>query len=407
MDKGTDDKLKRKQEADHVVERPGFASISADVEPSGEHQLPLKLDRFQNAESNPNAESSPTAEPSSKAETTLKVELLRATALSPEWIALAAEPTSPWHVVRSLISFNWWRNAGITSIEYAPFCLIPATFTALSGAVVNIAMLVGFEPLRHSPVEFTALILVFATLLLGCLLGVAFMILGFGGWLVRLGAYSIALVKAPSIKYLAELSKDARKAWFKGALAEVEPLKIHIGAVLLWVTAYMVFPLIIVAGCTMVKIITMPVFMGAMAIKLPAWIDFACAIAILPNILFLVIYSFVSLIVSACSPLKPQKAAGLAFKLSWKYFWPLAIVSAFFGVISFALGAPSDLLQMATVEKTLAQYDPTSKTISHVWSSFLSVILFPLSFVPICDVLRPMLRAELLEGIVIESRDNQ
>lgn len=365
LEEGKEDTLEHVKMADNelVVERSEIASASAQIESSQLHEKPG------------------------------------------DWITMPVEPKSPWHVIRSLISFSWWRNAGIASIEYAPFCLIPATFTALSGAVVNIAMMVGFEPLRHNPVEFAALILVFATLLLGCLLGVAFMILGFGGWLVRLGAYSIALVKAPSIKYLAELSKDERKAWFKTALVEVEPLKIHIGAVLLWVTAYMVFPLIIVAGCTMVKIITMPVFMGAMAIKLPAWIDFACAFAIVPNILFLVIYSFVSLIVSACSPLKPQRAATFAFKLSWKFFWPLAIVSALFAVLSFALGAPSDLLQMATVEKTLAQYDPTAKTISHVWSSFLSVILFPLSFVPICDVLRPQLRDDLLARRLVESRE--
>lgn len=365
LEEGKEDTLEHVKMADNelVVERSEIASASAQVESSQLHDKP------------------------------------------DGWITMPVELKSPWHVIRSLISFSWWRDAGIASIEYAPFCLIPATFTALSGAVVNIAMMVGFEPLRHNPVEFAALILVFATLLLGCLLGVAFMILGFGGWLVRLGAYSIALVKAPSIKYLAALSKDERKAWFKSALVEVEPLKIHIGAVLLWVTAYMVFPLIIVAGCTMVKIITMPVFMGAMAIKLPAWIDFACAFAIVPNILFLVIYSFVSLIVSACSPLKPQRAATFAFKLSWKFFWPLGIVSALFAVLSFALGAPSDLLQMATVEKTLAQYDPTAKTISHVWSSFLSVILFPLSFVPICDVLRPQLRDDLLARRLVESRE--
>jgi hypothetical protein len=365
LEEGKDDTLEHVKMADNqsVVERSEIASASAQIESSQLHNKP------------------------------------------DGWITMPVEPKSPWHVIASLISFNWWRNAVVASIEYAPFCLIPATFTALSGAVVNIAMMVGFEPLRHNPVEFAALILVFATLLLGCLLGVAFMILGFGGWLVRLGAYSIALVKAPSIKYLAALSKDERKAWFKSSLVEVEPLKIHIGAVLLWVTAYMVFPLIIVAGCTMVKIITMPVFMGAMAIKLPAWIDFACAFAIVPNILFLVIYSFVSLIVSACSPLKPQRAATFAFKLSWKFFWPLAIVSALFAVLSFALGAPSDLLQMATVEKTLAQYDPTAKTISHVWSSVLSVILFPLSFVPICDVLRPQLRDDLLARRLVESRE--
>ena len=305
---------------------------------------------------------------------------------------------SPWRAVASLIDFRWWSNALTLVIEYAPTCIVPAVFSALSNAVVTIAVLAFYERLRHSPVDFTDLILAMATLLMGGLLGITFLVLGFGGWLVRLAAFSMTLVKSPSTAALVGLTKDARKTVFKSARIDIEPKKIHIGGVLLWVSAYMLIPSFVVMGCTMVKMITMPSVMGTMALKLPAWVDYACAIAVIPNFLFLVIFSFVSLVVAACSPLRPQKSAHLAFKLSWRYFWPLSIVSAFFSLLSFGLGAPSDILQMLSVEKIVIQYDPVVKVVSQVWSAALSLILFPLSFVPICDILRTQLRDELLAG---------
>ncbi len=202
------------------------------------------------------------------------------------------------------------------------------------------------DRLRVNPVQLTDLILAMAVLLLGFVLGLAFMVLGFGGWLFRLAAYSIALTEAPSLAYLGALSKADRKAWLNAAIVAVEPKKVHIGAVLLWVTIYMLLPLFIILACTAIKMITMPGVMGAMALKLPAWIDVACAVAALPNFLFLLVYSFVTLVVAGCASLKAQHAAHLAFKLSWKYFWPLSIVSIFFAVLSIAVGAPSDLMQM-------------------------------------------------------------
>ncbi|HIA54355.1 MAG TPA: hypothetical protein EYN91_20095 [Candidatus Melainabacteria bacterium] len=311
-------------------------------------------------------------------------------------------PVSPWRAVASLIDFNWWRSACIVVFEYAPSCIVPAVFSALSSAVVTIAVMAFYDRLRHNPVELTDLLLAMAVLLMGGSLGIAFLVLGFGGWLVRLGAFSILLVKAPSLKALAALSKAERKSAFKNALRDIEPKKIHIGGVLLWVSAYMLFPLFLVMGCTMVKMITMPSVMGSMALKLPSWIDYACAVAVIPNFLFLVVNSFVSLVVAACSPLKPQKSANFAFKLSWRFFWPLSTVSIFFSVLGFGLGAPSDLLQMLSLEKVVIQVDPNAKVISQAWSSVLSLVMFPMSFVPICDILRPLLREELLAGRMIE-----
>ena len=312
--------------------------------------------------------------------------------------SVVEQPLSAWHVIRSLFDINWWRASFATAISFAPFCIAPAVFSALSGAVVHIAVMVSGECLRRNPVDFSDLLLAIVSLLMGLILGFAFMVLGFGGWLFRLAAYSIALTEAPSLAYVGALSKPDRKAWLKAAIAAVEPKKVHIGGVLLWVSLYMLFPFIVVLGCTGVKMLTMPTFMGPMALKLPGWIDFACALAALPNFLFLVVFSFVSLVVAACAALKAQKAATLAFKLSWKYFGPLSIVSVLFAALSIAVGAPSDLMQMLTVDRVAGQYDANARILAHVWSSLIAILLYPLSFTPICDILRPQLRNHLLEG---------
>lgn len=315
--------------------------------------------------------------------------------------SVVEQPQSAWQVVWSLIDITWWRASLQAAISFAPFCIKPAVFSALSGATVHIAVMVSGDCLRRNPVEFSDLLLAIAALLMGFILGLSFMVLGFGGWLLRLAAYSIALVEAPSLAYVGSLSKQDRTTWLKTAIAAAEPKKVHIGGVLLWVTLYMLIPFIVVLGCAAVKMITMPGFMGAMALKLPGWVDPACAVAALPNFLFLVIFSFVSLVVAACAALRAQQAASLAFKLSWKYFWPLSIVSVFFAALSIAVGAPSDLMQMLTVDRVVGQYDPNARIVSHVWSSLIGILLYPLSFTPICDILRPHLRNYLLAGEMI------
>lgn len=312
------------------------------------------------------------------------------------------KPNSPWQAVRLIFDIGWWRDALRLTLEFAPFCVAPGVFMALSGAVTNTASVVFAEPLKSNPVELQQLLMAAGVLMLGLLLGLAFIIIGFGGWLFRLAAFSAVLIEAPSIEHLCGLAKDVRKATFKAAIAATEPKKIHIGAVLFWATLYMLLPFFLLSACTVLKLISMPMIVGASAIHLPAWGDMLCNIVAIPNFLFLLVFSVVALVVAACSPLKPRPAATLSLKLSCRYILPLSVISIAFTLLSCAIGAPNDLRQMMDPQAVVGERDPIIRVANHVWQSLVSILLFPLSFTPFCDVLRPQLRDDLLQGKTIE-----
>jgi len=313
------------------------------------------------------------------------------------------KPRTDWQSLRLLIDFSWWRSTLAVVWTFAPFCVVPAVFMALSGTVTNTAASVFVEPLKANPVELTQLLLAMGVLLLGLVLGLAFIVIGFGGWLFRLSAFSLALVETPSTKHLSTLSKEARKAAFKAAIAAIEPKKIHIGAVLLWATLYMLLPFFILIFCTGVKLISLPMVMGAAAIHIPVWLDLVCTALSIPNFLYLVIYSIVALIVAACSPLNPRQSAHLSFILTCRHMLPLSVISIVFTLLSCGIGAPNDLRQMMDAQTVLSNRDPILRVGSHVWQSLIAILLFPLTFTPYCDVLRPHLREGLRSEITVEA----
>lgn len=317
-------------------------------------------------------------------------------------VADTLKPSSPWQAVRLIFDISWWRDALRLTLQFAPFCIAPGVFMALSGTVTNTAAVAFAEPLRSNPVELTHLLMAMGVLMLGLLLGLAFIVIGFGGWLFRLAAFSLALIQAPSIDHLSGLASDARKAVFKAAIAEIEPKKVHIGAVLFWATLYMLLPFFMLIGCTVVKIISMPSIMGASAVNIPAWAEIACSIIAVPNFIFLLIFSVVALVVAACSPLPPRPAAGLSFKLSCRYILPLSVISVAFTLLSCAIGAPNDLRQVMDPQAVMGEHNPFVRVGNHVWQSLISILLFPLSFTPFCDVLRLPLRDDLVQGKTIE-----
>ncbi len=315
------------------------------------------------------------------------------------------KPNSSWQAVRLIFDIGWWRDALRLTLQFAPFCIAPGVFMALAGAVTNTAAVVFAEPLRSNPVELQQLLMAMGVLLLGLLLGLAFIIIGFGGWLFRLSAFSFALIEASSSEYLSGLSKDARKAAFKSAIKAVEPKKVHIGAVLLWATLYMLVPFFVLSACTIVKIISMPMVMGASVVRVPAWADIICNVIAIPNFLFLLVFSIVALVVAACSPLKARPAAVLSLKLSVQHILPLSIISIAFTLLSCAIGAPNDLRQMMDPQAVMGEHDPLVRVLNHVWQSLAGIFLFPLSFIPFCDVLRPQLREDMLQGKTMEGVD--
>lgn len=235
-----------------------------------------------------------------------------------------------------------------------------------------------------------------AALFGGGVSGICLLLFGFNSWLDRLIALSILVVGAPSLTELVDLSKDERAKLFERAFSFAKSRKLHVGAVLLWVSLYMVIPFFMLVSCIVLKIITLPKFSGSAAIKLGPWVDFVSFGLGVPILLFLMVYSYVSLIVAACAIQKAQKAANLAFSYSVKYILPIGVVALVFTLLGSIAGVPNDIRQIFMME-TLFGYSNTALKIGmQFWQGAVSVIMFPLSFIPVCEILRHHLRDDAL-----------
>jgi len=82
---------------------------------------------------------------------------------------------------------------------------------------------------------------------------------------------------------------------------------------------------------------------------------------------------------------------------------PLSVISIVFTLLSCGIGAPNDLRQMMDAQTVLSNRDPILRVGSHVWQSLIAILLFPLTFTPYCDVLRPHLREGLRSEITVEA----
>lgn len=328
-----------------------------------------------------------------------RIMLLRASSVITVTSGDSSNPTnpayliSPWACVRSMTKLAWWHGAIKAAFAFAPHCFKSAIYWTLAGVTVYISSELGTIKVTSQTLQLNDLLVAGGALLFGLVFGITFLLLGFGGWLMCLSAYSKVLVDANSVFEIADLSAEKANAVFKNAILFVDSKRVHIGLVLLYSSLYMVVPFIVIIGIAIFKAASMPEIFQQSAIKVGAWPDIVSTFVGIPVVTAMTIYSFASLIVAATANLTPRAAANFALTLSLKLFLPLALVTIVFVVLNACAGAPSDLKQMISVDSLIQKQDMTVKSLSHVWQGLISIILFPLTLTPVCEILRPSLRA--------------
>lgn len=288
----------------------------------------------------------------------------------------------PWKAAANLVSVTWWKRELMNAASYARHCVMPAVLIMLSSATVSIATDVAVDKLRVEVVEISTFILAFAVAMLGLLLGLTFLFWGFGGWIVRLSAYCRF-----QLLHTAH-AEDAVQALQAKALAEARARRGPIAKVIFHASLYMLVPFITVWVLFTIKVLSMPFFMGEMAIKLGPWFDVVLIAVALPLSACLLVYSFVALVVAAVTTEEPRQAANNALRHSFGLSLPLTAVIMFFLVANLIFGSPGDVYQLTHPETLKERPDLYFRVISQVWQAALSVVMFPLSMTPICDILR-------------------
>lgn len=305
---------------------------------------------------------------------------------------------STWQALGNLISAQWWRGALRSALIFAPRCISPAAFWALACITTAVSMdvcLQKFQEIQRvqGAMEITDLLMVTGILMLSTLLTLVFLIAGFGGWLVRLSAYCRYL------SLYAQCSDAQRiRSLQDKSMAEAQKRLGGTTKTLLIASLYMIVPFFAVFLIVCLKLATIPLVAGEYAIPPGSGIDMALWFVAAPLTIILLVYSFVSLVVASVTEAPALASANHALKLAFSLFPQLSAVIIVFSIVNSVLASPGDLVQLMNPELLLAPRNVYLVVLADVWQAAASVVLFPLSMTPICDVLKGRIKS----GVAVE-----
>jgi hypothetical protein len=214
---------------------------------------------------------------------------------------------------------------------------------------------------------------------------IALSLWGLGEWLMRLTAFAMLLatergtVNDPDIREA--LNKTAER---KGYLFK------------LWLVASLylllpVMPLSFIIGMKTTFGDPKHLVFDPAVVPPPAWlvdeqIGVGVTIAIVVLTLVTVLYTYVTIVLSAVSDLPAVRTANIAFRESLKNGVPLLVITAIILLANVAVTAPQMLIRL-TPWGALCQ-TPLAETCAQIWLGITSLFVWPLSLAPYCRLIQ-------------------
>jgi hypothetical protein len=212
----------------------------------------------------------------------------------------------------------------------------------------------------------------------------------FGLWLIRLTtfcrAFELMNVRALSIP----LSQARILQDFRDCRSDVDSRKGFLAKFYFFISLYMIVPICLFMICFSLKLAIMfPTLIAGLQLKFPTWLDYtATAVAVVLGIV-LSVFSMTSVVVSANSVMKVEAASMQAIILTIKYFLQIALIS---GVMVFFLAIVSEPQLLTSFPPKISidvlKSNIWSEMLENLWQGLVSIVMMPLLFAPVCELLR-------------------
>jgi hypothetical protein len=223
--------------------------------------------------------------------------------------------------------------------------------------------------------------------LIALISGVTILVLAFGSWLLQLTIFCRSYIMFDANEVTPDA--DTLNKIYASAREHVSGRKLYFAKFWLITSLFAGVPFALLMLLLGMKVASMAEILGTQAILLSPHMVRIMNVSIPILALFIISYSAVALVICSNSTRPPTSAAIEALFLTFKFAPAIVVLTIGFVVVNFLVSAPQQILSLGHFEQLLIpKIDLWSSVGGQLWQGVTSVILWPLSIAPICEVLR-------------------
>jgi hypothetical protein len=268
---------------------------------------------------------------------------------------------------------------------FVPYCFGPAALLTMASIIFIIGNTCTFAQFTSPVLNLNNLLIAMVTLLGSFAVGIVLLIISFSKWIFVLLTFCRFWLSLPSQS--TEVI-DLRVVQ-QQAITDIKNRQKSLARFWLFALLLMLLPILIFCLAVGLKLASLSAIFGAQAIRLPGPVDFILLpLSILLGVC-LTIISLMTVPVAAMSKVGATETVKQTFILSWKKFPQAAVLSVVILLLNTAIASPQLFTKYATFESyLLPSLNLPLALIEQIWQGLVSIILFPLSLIPFCELLR-------------------
>lgn len=299
------------------------------------------------------------------------------------------EGTGGWRAFKHLANPLFWQRTIILCVRFVRSCEVPAILLTAAIVLLLIGNLCFYSELGSMSAKLNDLVVIAIFSLVLTIIGLLCFIVGFGKWLFVLTVFcrmwlSFSLEDIKSGAAASEF--EVRRSL---ALKEVNAKKEFLIGYWIALSLKILLPIILLYLLIALKIVASPSLAGGSIISLPPAIDsLVLPVAAVLGLYISIVSSF-SLPMAASSSVAPRLAIKQLVSLARKLFPQALVVILIVMLVNTFVSSPFYLSKwISSGVAFMPKESIVIPILQECWQGLTSVILWPLSLVPFCELLR-------------------
>lgn len=274
---------------------------------------------------------------------------------------------------------RWKQTVAI----FIPYCFGAAILLTLASVIFTLGNVCSFAQLNSPALDLGNLLGAALVLLISFGAGIVILFFALARWMFVLLAFSRFWLSLPASEV------PDLKVLQRQAMLDIKNRHHFLTKFWLFVLLLLLVPILILCTAVGLKLASLSEIFGPQAIVLPRSVDSVLMPLAICLSICLTVISLVAVPVAAMSEGGVMQAVKQTFVLSLKKFPQAALLAALILTLNTVIASPQLLTKYAAIESYLMPSTNLQLALAEqIWQGLISTILFPLSLIPFCELLR-------------------